>query len=59
MEEIEMGKQRKSLDRDVDKLIDKYMRAMEWNIPEVDEDRARQLILDEVRSEIDKLDSRH
>lgn len=59
MEEIEMGKQRKSLDRDVTRLVDKYLRAMEWNIPEVDEDRARQMILDEVRREVDRIGSQH
>jgi hypothetical protein len=57
MEEIEIEKHRKALDRDVAALLDKYLRAMEWNIPEVDESRARQLILEEIRQAINRLES--
>ncbi|WP_346839603.1 hypothetical protein [Microbulbifer sp. SAOS-129_SWC] len=59
MEEIEMEKHRKALDRDVGKLIDKYLRAMEWDIPDVDEERARQMILDEVRREVERIGALH
>jgi hypothetical protein len=57
MEEIEIDKHRKALDRDVAALLDKYLRAMEWNIPEADETRARQLILGEIRQAILRLES--
>ena len=57
MEEIEIEKHRKALDRDVAALLDKYLRAMEWNIPEADETRARQLILGEIRQAILRLGS--
>ena len=57
MEEIEIEKHRKALDRDVASLLDKYLRAMEWNIPEADESRARQLILEEIRQAIMRLES--
>jgi hypothetical protein len=33
MEEIELEKRRKALDKDVASLVDKYIRAMEWDIP--------------------------
>jgi hypothetical protein len=56
MEEIEIEKHRKALDRDVAALLDKYLRAMEWNIPEADEARARQLILGEIRQAILRLE---
>jgi hypothetical protein len=57
MEEIEMEKRRKALDKDVASLLDKYLRAMEWDIPEADETRARQLILNEIRQAISRLES--
>ena len=56
MEEIELEKHRKSLDRDVAALVDKYLKAMEWDIPEADEGRARRLILDEIRQVLDHME---
>ena len=58
MEEIELEKRRKALDKDVLSLVDKYLRAMEWDIPEADETRARQMILDEIRQALDRIESR-
>jgi hypothetical protein len=57
MEEIEMDKRRKALDKDVASLLDKYLRAMEWDIPEADETRARQLILEEIKQAISRLEN--
>jgi len=57
MEEIEMGKRRKALDKDVASLVDKYLKAMEWDIPEVDETKARQMILDEIKQVISRIES--
>jgi hypothetical protein len=57
MEEIELEKRRKALDKDVASLVDKYIRAMEWVIPEADENRARQLILDEIKQAIGSIDA--
>jgi hypothetical protein len=56
MEEIEMEKHRKALDDDVASLLDKYLRGMEWNIPEADESRARRLILAEMKEAISRLE---
>ena len=56
MEQIEMDKHRRALDRDVDHLVDKYLRAMEWDIPEVDEPLARQMILDEIKREVGRIE---
>ena len=58
MEEIEMEKRRTALEKDVMSLVEKYMKAMEWDIPEVDETRARQMILDEIQQAISRLQSR-
>ena len=57
MEEVEMEKRRKALDKDVASLVDKYLRAMEWDIPEADETKARQIILNEIRQAISRLES--
>jgi hypothetical protein len=58
MEEIEMQKRRKALDKDVMSLVDKYIRAMEWNIPEANETKARQMILDEIKQAISRIEDR-
>ena len=57
MEEIELEKRRKALDKDVSSLVDKYLKAMEWDIPEVDERKARQLILNEIREAIGRIEN--
>jgi hypothetical protein len=57
MEEIELEKRRKAIDKDVASLLDKYLRAMEWDIPEADEAKARQMILDEFKAAISRLES--
>ena len=56
MEEIELRKLRKALDRDVAALVDKYLKAMEWDIPEADEGRAKRLILDEIRQVLGRME---
>jgi hypothetical protein len=56
MEEIELRKLRKALDRDVVDLVDKYLKAMEWDIPEADERRAKRLIVDEIRQALGRME---
>jgi hypothetical protein len=56
MEEIELQKLRKALERDVAALVDKYLKAMEWDIPEADERRAKRLILDEIRQALGRME---
>jgi len=55
MEEIELQKRRKALDRDIQSLVDKYLRAIEWDVPEADESMAQRMILDEIRQAIDRI----
>ena len=57
MEEIEMEKRRQALDKEVVSLVDKYLSEMEWSIPDVDETKARQIILDEIKQAINRLES--
>jgi len=42
--------------KDVAALLDKYLRAMEWDIPEADEAKARQLNLDKIRQAVSRLE---
>jgi len=56
-EAIEMDKRRKALDKDVASLVDKYLRKMEWDIPEVDETKAQLMILNEIKQAISRLES--
>ena len=57
IEDIEMDKRRKSLDKDVNKLVDKYLKYMDWDVPDVNEPKARQLILDEIRAAVSRLEN--
>jgi len=56
IENIEMNKQRKPLDNDVKKLVDKYIKHMDWDVPDINEAKARQLILDEIKLAISRLE---
>lgn len=55
IENIEMNKLRKPMDQDLNKLVDKYIRIMDWDIPDIDESKARQLILDEIKLAISRI----
>ncbi len=56
IEDIEMNKQRKSLDKDVDNLVDKYIKIMDWDVPDIDGPKARRLVLDEIKLAISRLE---
>jgi hypothetical protein len=58
IEDIEMNKRSESLDNDVNKLVDKYIKIMDWEVPDVDEDKARRLVLEEIRQVVGRLESR-
>ena len=57
IENIEMSRQRNSLDKDVEKLVDKYIKIMNWDVPDIDEPKARRLILDEIKLSISRLEN--
>jgi hypothetical protein len=56
IENIEMNSKKKSLHEDVNKLVDKYLKIMDWDIPDINEAKARQLILDEIKLVISGLE---
>lgn len=56
IEDIEMDKHRKSLDKDVDKLVDKYIKIMDWDVPDINGPKARQLVLDEIKTAVARLE---
>ena len=58
IEDIEMNKQQKHLDKDVEKLVDKYIKIMDWDVPDVDGPKARRLILDEIKMAISRLEGK-
>ena len=58
IENIEMNKLRPTLDKDVNKLVDKYIKIMDWDVPDIDEPKARRLILDEIKLSILRIENR-
>ncbi len=49
MEEVEIERYRTEIADDVDHLLRKYCRIMSWDIPELDQDLAKKLILGAVK----------
>jgi hypothetical protein len=50
MEKIEIARHHDKIVEDVEHLVGKYLRIMEWDVPEADEDRARSLIFDALKA---------
>ena len=48
MQEIELQRYHKELVKDVESLVDKYRRAMEWDIPDCDEKEGDRFIIDAI-----------
>ncbi len=57
-ETLEMNKRRHELDRDTERLVDKYLKIFEWEIPESNEHRLHRMIIDELRLALDRLEKR-
>jgi hypothetical protein len=57
VEDIEMEKRRRKLDHDVRQLVDKYLKIVEWDVPESDEPRARKLIIGEIREALTRIEA--
>jgi hypothetical protein len=57
IEEIEMGRYAQELEDDVRHLVRKYSRIMAWDIPDLDEQAARRLILAALRSSVTRVES--
>ena len=55
IEDIELNKLKKPMNDDLNKLVGKYIRIMDWDIPDIDENKARQLILDEIKLALSRI----
>ncbi len=55
LEEVEIARYAEELKDDMRHLRDKYCRIMGWNIPELDETRARELILKAMQDALDEM----
>ena len=55
LEQIEIDRYRDQIITDVDKLVEKYRRIFDWDIPETDEPEARRLIISAIRQAIDDM----
>ena len=56
--EIEIQRYHDKLVKDVEHLVDKYRRIMEWDIPEYDESEGDKLILQAIQQALDSLKQR-
>jgi hypothetical protein len=54
LESIEMAKYHRELVSDVHHLVEKYCRIMSWEVPELDEQEARRLIYDALKSSLEE-----
>ncbi|MFB1485608.1 MULTISPECIES: hypothetical protein [unclassified Thiocapsa] len=57
IEEVEMGRYAQELEDDVRHLVRKYCRIMAWDIPDLDEQAARRLILAALSSSLTRVES--
>ncbi len=57
MQEIEIQKYHDELVNDVRSLVEKYRRAMDWDIPENNDARSDQLIFDAIQKALDAIRS--
>lgn len=55
MEESELEMHRKALDADVHKLVEKYRAIFDWDVPDINQEVADELILTEMRRALDGL----
>ena len=56
VEKIEMARYRSELEDDLHHMLKKYYRIMSWEVLELDEHRARQLILSSIHDALAKLE---
>jgi guanylate kinase len=57
-EAFELQKRRSQMDQDAEKLVDKYLKIFEWEIPESNEARAYEEIINELRQALNRLESK-
>ncbi len=56
LEQVEIHRYRRELEHDVRHLVKKYYRIMSWEVPELDEQEAEQLIFAALREALDQVE---
>jgi hypothetical protein len=56
LEQIEIARYRKEIDDDLRHILKKYCRIMGWEVPELDEQAARKLIIAAVKESLAELE---
>ena len=56
IEQIELENHRQQIVADVEKLVQKYRRIFDWDVPENDDAEAKKLILKAIREALDSMD---
>ena len=57
IEKLEMARYRAELEDDLRHMVKKYCRIMGWEVPELDEVRAEQLLFSAIREVLAKLEA--
>lgn len=57
VEKLELSAHRSDIIEDVNKLIEKYRAIFGWDVPDIDENLASRLILNEVRQALDDIEN--
>jgi hypothetical protein len=55
IEKLELSAHRNDIIEDVNNLIEKYRAIFGWDVPDIDENLANRLILNEVRQALDDI----
>ncbi len=58
IEQRELEGHREAIIADVKKLVEKYRRIFDWDVPDIDQSLADKLIVMEVRKALDELEHR-
>jgi hypothetical protein len=57
IEKLELSAHRNDIIKDVNHLIEKYRAIFGWDVPDIDENLASKLILNEVRQALDDIEN--
>jgi len=57
IEQLEMDAHRAQLKRDMEKIVEKYLRIFEWDVPDVDEALSDRLIFAALRESLNAIEA--
>ena len=55
VEAIEIARYRDELQQELSRVMGKYLRILEWDVPDADEAKARKLVLGEMHKAIERM----